>query len=324
MPRVVPTLALASLLAAGPAVHADETGTFTFTPVGDQANVPERYRLTERTFDYRLKLTLDPPGSAIEVHHLAFPSPVNSPHAENNTVHADYYRPKGAGPFPGVIVLDITGGDQSLSRGISTALATNRVAALFVQMAYYGPRRPPGTRLRLLSTNIPHTMGAVTQTVLDCRMAAAWLASRPEIDARRVGILGTSLGSFVATLTGEMEPRLARVAILLGGGGLVDAYYDHPQAAPYRTAFELLGGTKQQVKDLLAPVDPLTKAANLRGRSVLMIAASRDEIVPPSAAKALWEELGRPKIVWYDTTHYGMALYIPFALKPVIEHFKAE
>ena len=43
-----------------------------------------------------------------------------------------------------------------------------------------------------------------------------------------------------------------------------------------------------------------------------------------SPAKALWEELGRPKILWYDTTHYGMAMYIPFALKPVADHFKAE
>jgi dienelactone hydrolase len=322
--RVISAIAVICVVGVPPPARGDDAGTFKFTPVGDQANIPERYRLSERTAEYQLHLKLDPPGSTVEIHHLTFPSPVTTSHAENNTVHADYYRPKGAGPFPGVIVLDITGGDQSLSRGISSVLATNKVAALFVQMAYYGPRRPPGSRLRLLSTNIPQTMAAVTQTVLDCRMAAAWLATRPEIDAKRVGILGTSLGSFIATLTGEMEPRLTRVAILLGGGGLVDAYYDHPQAAPYRKAYELLGGTKQQVKDWLAPVDPITCAANLRGRSVLMICASRDEIVPPSAGKALWEELGRPKIIWYDATHYGMAIFIPIALKPVIEHFGAE
>src|SRR5689334_23017209 len=316
-------LLIAVTLATCPA-RADETGTVHFTPIGDQSDVPERYRLGERTFDYTMTLKRDLPATGIDVYHVTFPSPVTTPTPENNTVHAEYYRPKGAGKFPAVIVLDITGGDQSLSRFIATYLAQNRVAGLFVQMAYYGPRRPPGSRLRLLSPNIPHTLAAVRQTVLDCRCAAAWLAARPEVDAKRVGILGTSLGSFVATLTGEMEPRISRVAILLGGGGLVDAYYDHPQAAPYRKAYELLGGTKQQVKDWLAPVDPITCAANLRGRSVLMICASRDEIVPPSAGKALWEEMGRPKIVWYDATHYGMALWIPIALKPVIEHFKAE
>ena len=222
------------------------------------------------------------PVCGVEISQITFPSPVTSPTPENNTVYAEYYRPTGTGPFPAVIVLDITGGDQSLSRFIARTLAQNRIAGLFVQMAYYGPRRPPGSKLRMLSTNIPRTMDAVRQTVLDCRYAAAWLASRPDVDDRRIGIMGTSLGSFVATLTGEMDPRFSRVAILLGGGGLVDSFYDHPQARPYVKVYEALGGTKDQVKQALAPVDPITKAANLKGRSVLMIAAKRDEIVPPA------------------------------------------
>lgn len=304
--------------------RADESGTAHFKPVGDQANVPERYRLAERSFDYTMKPIRDLPVCEVEVWQVTFPSPVTSPTPENNTVYAEYCRPKGPGPFPAVVVLDITGGDQTLSRFIARTLAQNKIAGLFVQMAYYGPRRPPGSKLRMLSTDVPRTMEAVRQTVLDCRFAAAWLASRPEVDAKRIGIMGTSLGSFVATLTSEMDPRFSRVGILLGGGGLVDAFYDHPQAAPYRKAWELAGGTKEKVKAVFAPVDPITKAANLHGRQVLMIAAKRDEIVPPTAAVALWEAMGRPKIVWYDTTHYGAAFYILAALKPVIEHFGAE
>jgi dienelactone hydrolase len=303
---------------------ATETGTVHFQPVGDQANVPERYRLSERTFDYTLRPLRDLPVSGVEISRITFPSAVTSPTPENNTVYAEYYRPKGPGPFPAVIVLDITGGNQELSRFIARTFAQNKIAGLFVQMAYYGPRRPPGSKLRLLSTNIPQTMAAIRQTVLDCRCAAALLAGRPEVDARRIGIMGTSLGSFIATLTSEMEPRFSRVAILLGGGALVDAFYDHPQAAPYRRVWELLGGTKTQVIEALAPVDPITKAANLKGRDVLMIAAKRDEIVPPSAAVKLWEAMGKPKIVWYDTTHYGAALYIPAAFKPIMAHFAAE
>jgi dienelactone hydrolase len=303
---------------------AEPNGTVHFTPVGNQADIPERYRLSERTFDYTMNPLRDLPVSGVEIFQVTFPSPVTSPTPENNTVYAEYYRPKGPGPFPAVIVLDITGGDQSLSRFIARTLAQNRIAGLFVQMAYYGPRRPPGSKLRMLSTNIPQTMAAVRQTVLDCRCAGAWLACQPDVDSQRIGIMGTSLGSFVATLSGEMDPRFNRVAILLGGGGLVDAFYNHPQAAPYTKLWEALGGTKEQVKKALGPVDPITKAANLKGRQVLMIAAKRDEIVPPSAAVALWEEMGKPKIVWYDTTHYGAALYIGAALKPIIEHFGSE
>lgn len=310
----------ARLCAAEPPI---EKGNFRFKP-GEQKNVPERYRLDERTFDYRMSLKRELPNSGVHVFRVQFPSPVKSATPENNTVHAEYYRPSGPGPFPGVIVLDITAGDQSLSRHISIFLAQKKIAALFVQMAYYGPRRPPGSKLRLLSPNIDHTLAAVRQTVLDLRVATAWLEARPEIDGKRLGILGTSLGSFMAALTAEMEPKLGRVVVLLGGGGFVDAYYDHPKAASYRKIYEALGGTKEKVAEIIAPGDPLTCAANLKDRKLLILAGKRDDIVPPKMAEALWNASGRQKIVWYDCTHYGAIVYLASALDHIAKHFQAE
>src|SRR5260370_27210077 len=159
------------LLTAGRGSAAEEglveKGTVRFAPLGEQTAVPERYRLGERAFAYEMSLKYQMPAVATTVYRLTFPSPVESKHKENNTVHAEYYRPDGQGPFPAVIVLDITGGDQSLSRNLATHLAQHGIGALFVQMAYYGPRRPPGSSLRLMSPNIPQTLSAVTQTVLD-------------------------------------------------------------------------------------------------------------------------------------------------------------
>jgi len=136
--------------------------------------------------------------------------------------------------------------------------------------------------------------------------------------------MGTSLGSIVASLAAEMEPRLGRVAILLGGGGVVDAYYGHPQARAFRRMYEALGGSKEKLARLIAPVDPLTCAANLKGHKVLMLAARRDEIVPPKMAEALWQASGRQQIVWFNTTHYGAALYLPTGLAYVVQHFKRD
>jgi dienelactone hydrolase len=332
MRALVPAVLSACLLSAA-AVQADdhsaqpapvEKGTVRFEPLGDQKDIPERYRLEPHTFTYELEPLRSLPGCDQDVYRVRFPSPVKSPHPENNTVYCDYYRPRGPGPFPCVIVLDITGGDQSVSRIISTRLAQDRIAALFVQMAYYGPRRPAKSKLRLLTTDINHTLTAIRQTVLDLRRATAWMASRPEIDGRNLGILGTSLGSFIGSVTAEMEPRLSRVAILLGGGGLVDAYYDDPRAAVARGVWEALGGSKKKLAELLAPVDPLTCAANLKDRKVLLIAAKRDEIVPPKMAEALWKASGQQKIVWFDCTHYGAALYVVPGLRQVVEHFRVE
>jgi dienelactone hydrolase len=307
------------LFAAAPSRGA-ETGTVHFTP-GDQAKVPERYRLEERVFRFELERKGELPASELSIYKLRFPSPVKSATPENNTVHAEYYRPHGTGPFPGVIVLDITGGNQQLSRTFALYLAQHKVAGLFVQMAYYGPRRPPGSKLRLLSPDIPHTVEAVRQTVLDLRYAAAWLESRPEINPKQIGIMGTSLGSFLAALTSEMEPRLGRVAVLLGGGGFVEAYYDHPLAAWWRAAFVALGGSRERLKELIAPIDPLTCAENLKDRKLLILAARQDEIVPAKMAEMLWQASGKQKIIWFDAGHYTAIKYITDAMREIVAHF---
>jgi dienelactone hydrolase len=320
-------LPLALMLAAVPAAAAAspaEKGTVHFRPLGDQHEVPERYRLGEHAFPYELSLKTPLPGLDVDVFVLRFPSPVESPVPENNTVYAEYYRPRGPGPFPATIVLDVTAGDQSLSRSIATNLAQHGIAGLFVQMAYYGPRRPPGSKARLLSPDVNQSLEAIRQTVLDLRRAAAWMAERPELDGRRLGVLGTSLGSFVGALAGEMEPRLNRVAVLLGGGGLVDAYYDDPRGKVFRALYERLGGSKDKLARLIAPADPLTCAANLRERKLLLLAAKRDDIVPPRMAEALWRASGRQRIVWFDCTHYGAVVYIVPALDELVKHFGAD
>lgn len=298
-----------------------EKGTVQFVPKEDQEKIPARYRLAKNHFDYEMKKLRDLPVSGVEIYQLRFPSPVKSATPENNTVYAEYYRPAGKGPFPCVIVLDILAGNQQLPQLIARHLAQNKIAGLFVQMAYYGPRRPKGSSLRFLSPDVNHTMAAIRQTVLDLRRATAWMEARPEIDRNRLGIMGTSLGSFVAALTAEMEPKLGRVAVVLGGGGFVEAYYDDPRGATYRKLWEAIGGTKEKLAAFIAPVDPITCADRLKDRKVLMIAAKKDEIVPPKMAEALWTASGRQQIIWLDAGHYTAALYLMAGLTQVVKHF---
>jgi dienelactone hydrolase len=303
---------------------ADETGTITINPGDEQKNIPAQYRLAAHEFTYQMKFVRALPDSGVEIYALTFPSPVKSPHPENNTVHAEYYRPKTKEPFPCVIVLDITGGDQSLSRLFARHLAQNGIGGLFVQMAYYGPRRPANTNLRLLSYDVDHTFKAIGQTVLDLRCATAWMESRPEVDKKKLGILGTSLGSFMATLTAEMEPKLGRLTVLLGGGGFIDSYWDHPQVAPWRKIYESIGGTKAMAQDFIADIDPITHAKLLKNRRVLIIAAKNDTIVPPKMAENLWHATGEQRIVWLNADHYSAAIFILPGLRNIVDHFKAD
>jgi hypothetical protein len=324
--RVGLTIAAAIAVFASPLVAAPEItkGTAQFVPRGDQAEVPPRYRLEKHAFDWEMNPKLELPVAGVEMFEVRFPSPVTTKYPENNTVHCEFYRPVGPGPFPAVIVLDITGGNQKLSRIFARHLAQNKIAGLFVQMAYYGPRRPAGKSPRLLSTDVDQTIEAVRQTVLDIRQATAWLESRPDVDPKQLGIMGTSLGSFVAALSAEMEPKLGRVCVLLGGGGFVDAYWSDPRVVPFRQVYELTGGLKKTIEQKIAPVDPITCAANLKDRKLLIVGAKFDEIVPPKMAENLWNATGKQRLIWIDSGHYTAAFYVFSSLGLVVEHFRPE
>lgn len=306
--------------AAEPTVPMPASGNIHIDGSADaRSGVSERYRLPDYTFEYKLELRHDLKYTGVRVFDLSFQSPVKSKVPENNTVYAELFLPPGDGPFPAAVVLDILQGNALISRGEAMWLAQHGVAGLVVYMAHYGPRRPPGSSVRFLSMNISHSLESVRQTVLDVRCAIAWLASRKEIDAERLGIVGTSLGSFVSAITAANEPRIKNVCLLLTGGGLVDAFYDHPLAKPYTPLIDLVGG-KATMKLLIAPVDPLTYAKQLKQKNLLMICASRDDVVPPVAARRLWEATGRQQIIWVDGTHVGAGFFALDALMAMADH----
>jgi dienelactone hydrolase len=297
-------------------------GTVKFEPLEDQAKLPEPYRLEAHDFTYEQAdlENPDPPGA--KYYSVRYPSPIETRHPENNRVYAEFLCPPGEGPFPAVVLLDIMQGNAVVCRLQAGLLARKGIASLFVQMPYYGERRPIRERIRMISPDLEHTKRSVRQAVLDVRRGAAWLASRPEVSGKSIGIMGTSLGSFLAALSAAMEPRLERAAILLGGGGLVETYYHDERAKLYRMTYEALGGKKETLVELLAPLDPLTYAERLKQRKLLFIAGSHDEVVLPQATKALWKATGEQPIHWYPATHVGMALFMPIAMQRVVDHFK--
>jgi hypothetical protein len=88
----------AAPLFAGEKALMIEKGTVTFTPRGDQKEIPAIYRLEAHRFDYELTPKRELPVSGVEVYELRFRSPVDSPHKENNTVYAEYYRARRRRP----------------------------------------------------------------------------------------------------------------------------------------------------------------------------------------------------------------------------------
>jgi len=76
--------------------------------------------------------------------------------------------------------------------------------------------------------------------VTDLMQAVSYLRSRPEVDRRRIGAMGYSLGSFIVAIGGAVDPRL-HACVLTGGGNLdgPDGYWDKSkpmcQGIPYQS-----------------------------------------------------------------------------------------
>jgi dienelactone hydrolase len=314
----------ACLIAALLTLQVSEKGEVTFHPGAAEAQVPELFRLPRSTFGFELEPVRETPGYSVA--KLRFPSPIETPDPLNNTVHAEYFQPKGDGRRPAVVVLHILGADFALSRYYSARLADKGVAALFLKLPYYGERRPNGGNQRFLSTDIGRSTLSMRQGVLDVRRAAAWLASRPEVDPGKLGVTGISLGGITSALAAAVDPALGRGAFLLAGGGLDQILWemDEPEARRYRQQWLASGRTQSDLKALTKPLDPLTYADRLVGKRIMMMAANVDEVVPPSAARALWEASGKPPIRWFDCGHYSAAGYLLPGIREAVDFFAAE
>jgi uncharacterized protein len=121
--------------------------------------------------------------------------------------------PKGDGPFPGVVLLhgsgpqdrDETIGPNKPLRDLAWGLASQGVAVLRYEKRTreHGHRWEPSMTFR-------------EETVDDALAAAALLRQRPEVDGKRVFVLGHSLGALAAPEVGRREPALAGLILLAG------------------------------------------------------------------------------------------------------------
>lgn len=297
-----------------------ETGEVAFVPAPQAKDVPARFRLKKHVFPYQ-RSDLGEVFPKLSMSKLTFPSPVVTPHAQNNTVHCEYYLPHRETPVPGVVVLHILGGDFELSRMFCHGLAHRGVAALLLKMPYYGPRRPPNVARRMIDKDPQLTVAGMTQAVLDIRRATAWLGSRKEIDQDRLGLFGISLGGITGALVAGVEPRLKHICLLLAGGDIGRIAWESPEVKEIRQEWLKQGKTREDFLRAMQEIDPVKYGRNVRGRRVLMLNAKEDEVIPKPCTLALWESFGEPEIVWYSGGHYSVARHLLDAIRRVTDFF---
>lgn len=143
-------------------------------------------------------------------------------------VFAYYAKPKGDGPFPAMVL--VHGGGGKAFREWATLWAERGYAALAMDLAGHGPDGP-----RLVDGGPEQDDQGKFRDFADAEAGEMWtyhavadvirghslLASRPEVDANRIGITGISWGGYLTCIVAGLDHRL-KVAVPVYGCGFLN------------------------------------------------------------------------------------------------------
>jgi uncharacterized protein len=166
-------------------------------------------------------------------------------------------------------------------------------AVIAIDALGFGERSTPITKNTspVMFFGYPFLLRSVfIQTAVDVRRGVDFLLTRAEIDKNRIYYVGNSMGSLLGVMPAAVDKRFKRAVFIVGG-----ADYAHEF-----TMTKLMGVPA----GLFEVLDPKNYVGLISPRPVLMINATRDELVPKGAADAFFTAAREPKTqVWMDSQH---------------------
>jgi dienelactone hydrolase len=220
--------------------------------------------------------------------HLTFPSALSTPHPENNIVRARFIPANDGRRRRAVVVLPQWNADAEGHVTLCRLLARFGISALRLSLPYHDARMPPElTRADyIVSSNIVRTAQVCRQAVLDARRAVAWLSRE---GYKRVGILGTSLGSCLAMLTTAHEPLIRAAALNHISPYFADVVWEGLSTAHVRQGLD--GNIDlDRLRRMWLPISPFPFLDRVKGRKILLVYARYDLSFPVHLSKRLVEE----------------------------------
>jgi len=231
----------------------------------------------------------------LQGNRLTFNSPVQSAYPENDKVHALWFRaPQDRGRA--LIVLPQWNSDAGGHVGLAKLLNRFGISALRMTMAYHAERMPKELQRAdyHVSSNIGRTIHASRQTIIDVRACIDWLEQQ---GYRRVGILGTSLGSCMAFIATVHDPRI-RVGIF----NHVSMYFSDVVWTGISSQHIRRGFgdhiSQDELRRYWAMISPASYLHRMRGREIhnLLVWARHDSTFLPQYSQQVLESFRRLRL----------------------------
>ena len=243
----------------------------------------------------------------------------------NKTLDLEYYAPKKplATPVPVIMVLPVSAGEHyPLERHFARYFTRRGYAAVIVHRE---KERDPQTGEAV--NNL------LKQSVFDNMCVIDWLQTRAELDANRIGVLGTSMGAIKGALLAPVDPRVKASVLGLVGG-------DVPYILTYSQEGGLRGGGivshrnayllkhhvrleefKRRLEETVR-YDPLFFAPSVDPAKVLLFLGALDTIVPFKKGLELRRAMGKPETVVMFSGHYTTGFYLLYIRAAAFEFFQ--
>jgi carboxymethylenebutenolidase len=141
-------------------------------------------------------------GTDIQISNATFVS-------DGHSITAEQFLPKAPGRHPAIIALHGSGGIREGWAEQPARLMAGQGYAVFV-VHYFERTGTVWADHDTTRTNFPNWMRAV-------RDAIAFAAQHASVDANRIGLLGFSLGAYLALSVASVEPRVKAVVEFFGG-----------------------------------------------------------------------------------------------------------
>jgi len=288
----------------------------------DLQSLLRTYEVHDKEFAWTLRERRQ--GEKFTQYWLSFPSALTSPIPEHNTVWGHFWQPKDAMKRrPAAILLHWLGGSFDTLEIVGQRMAEQGIATIMLYMPGYGPRKAKdsGPAEKLTKKDMEAMIAGMHQSVLDVRRAGDWLASRPDVEPDRIGLVGISLGAVIGSLAAGIDDRFGRSVFLIGGGDLPAIVMNGSrETAEAKARLEKDGLTVEQLRDRWRDVEPLTFASRIRPAEVLLINADADEVIPKACTERLRSAMGSPEIRWFKGGHYALLFQLGKALRQITAH----
>lgn len=246
--------------------------------------------------DFREEAPAEIDAAGIRVTDVSWVSP------GGGRVSAWLVAPPGDGPFAGIVYLHGSETDRDDFRDEAVAMAHAGAVSLVLDAPF--ARTGESRHSYLLNFGLPQRELEMTaQSVVDVRRAYDLLASRPDVDAERLGFVGHSWGASLGAVIAAVDPRPAAL-VLLSGRPTWTGFLRDSTDGWVDTYRNLVGPEKWEAYlEVMAPFDALAVIGEVDPERLYLQYGRTDDVVPPAVSQLLLDAVPAAKADRYESGH---------------------